>query len=156
MLLFANIFFSILQGKGNMKTMLEPNYRPSEDEEYMNPTQLEYFKQKLLALREEVHDESGSILSYLPEENWHEPDFNDRVTIDLGAAFVLRKGDRKRKYLDKINQALQRIEENEYGYCKETGDKIGLKRLEARPTAEYTIEAQEKHELYEKQHNEDD
>jgi DnaK suppressor protein len=136
---------------------LPHGYHPSEDEEYMNPLQVEYFRRKLIDLENEILNESrDTITNYLPEENWHEPDFNDRVTVEVSAAFVLRKGDRKRKYLDKIRQALERIKTGEYGYCKETGDKIGIKRLEARPTAEYTIEAQERHERYERQHNDDD
>lgn len=136
--------------------ILPQGYKPSSKEPYMNNNQLKYFELKLKSWESEILDGNRDAINNLESENWHEADFNDRVTVESGAALMLRKKDRERKLLDKIRQALQRIYNGEYGYCKETGDPIGLKRLEARPTAEYTIEAQEKHENYEKQHNEDE
>lgn len=139
-----------------LKNVVVPEgYIPSENEEYMNSVQLEYFKQKLLNWKEELLQESLETLDHLKEENWHESDFNDRAAVETDAAFELRTRDRYRKLLDKIEEALARIESGEYGYCEETGEKIGLKRLEARPVATLCIEAQERHENYEKQHNDE-
>ncbi len=134
---------------------LPEGYKPSEDEEYMNPRQLEYFRQKLLAWKQELMEESDTTISHLREENWHEPDINDRASLEEGAALELRTRDRYRKLIRKIDKALERIEDESYGYCEETGDEIGIKRLEARPIATLTLEAQEKHERLEKQRRED-
>lgn len=134
------------------KIILLKGYKPSNDEEYMNPQQLEYFRQKLLEWKSSLLDESRETLTHLKEENWNEPDLNDRASIETDTAIELRTRDRYRKLLDKIEEALVRIEKNEYGYCEETGEPIGLKRLEARPVATLCIEAQERHESYEKQH----
>lgn len=134
------------------KIILLKGYRPSNDEEYMNPQQLEYFRQKLLEWKSSLLEESRETLTHLKEENWNEPDLNDRASIETDTAIELRTRDRYRKLLDKIEEALVRIEKNEYGYCEETGEPIGLKRLEARPVATLCIEAQERHESYEKQH----
>jgi DnaK suppressor protein len=139
-----------------MTVKLPKNYRPSEDEPYMNPRQLEYFKQKLLAWKEELLQESQETINHLREENWQEPDFNDRASVETETAFELRTRDRYRKLLEKIDQALIGIENGEYGYCEETGEEIGIKRLEARPIATLTVEAQERHESYERQHSEYD
>lgn len=134
------------------KIILLKGYKPSNDEEYMNPQQLEYFKQKLLEWKSSLLEESRETLTHLKEENWNEPDLNDRASIETDTAIELRTRNRYRKLLDKIEEALVRIEKNEYGYCEETGEPIGLKRLEARPVATLCIEAQERHESYEKQH----
>ena len=138
------------------KIILPAGYIPSESEEYMNPMHLEYFRQKLLGWREELLDESRATIMHLQEENLNEPDLNDRASVETETAFELRTRDRYRKLLDKIDAALARVETDEYGYCVETGDPIGLKRLEARPVATLCIEAQERHENYERQHSDDD
>lgn len=134
------------------KIILLKGYKPSNDEEYMNPQQLEYFRQKLLEWKSSLLEESRETLTHLKEENWNDPDLNDRASIETDTAIELRTRDRYRKLLDKIEEALVRIEKNEYGYCEETGELIGLKRLEARPVTTLCIEAQERHESYEKQH----
>jgi DnaK suppressor protein len=138
------------------KIILPSGYTPSSNEEYMNPLQLEYFKQKLLAWKGELLEESRETLHHLREENWNEPDLNDRASIETDTTIELRTRDRYRKLIDKIEEALKRIETGEYGYCEETGEAIGLKRLQARPIATLCIEAQERHENYEKQHTEDE
>jgi DnaK suppressor protein len=138
-----------------MTIELEEGYKPSEDEEYMSPKQLEYFRRKLLAWRAELIKESESTINHLKEENWQEPDINDRATLETDAALELRTRDRYRKLVNKIDSAMSRIADGTYGYCKDTGDEIGLNRLEARPIATLTIEAQEKHERLERQHRDD-
>ena len=135
-----------------MAEELPEGYKPSEDEEYMNPQQLEYFRQKLLEWRERLLDESNSTIEHLKEENWHEPDLTDRASLETDTALELRTRDRYRKLVNKIDAALQRIADGTYGYCEETGEEIGIKRLEARPIATLSVEAQEKHERYERQH----
>ncbi len=137
------------------RVVLQEGYKPSDDEEYMNPYQLEYFRQKLLKWKEALLAESRETLMHLKEENWNEPDLNDRASIETDTAIELRTRDRYRKLLDKIEEALVRIDKSEYGYCEETGEPIGLKRLEARAVATLCIEAQERHENYEKQHIDD-
>ena len=132
--------------------ILPPDYKPSADEEYMCPTQLEYFRQKLVAWKEELLKESGVTIEDLKEGGLNEPDLNDRATNETEKALELRTRDRMRKLIKKINQALERIEDGSYGYCEETGDPIGLERLEARPVTTMTIEAQERHERMEKTH----
>jgi DnaK suppressor protein len=101
----------------------------------MNDNQLEYFRRKLLAWRDELLDESRETLNHLKEENWHEPDANDRATVETDAALELRTRDRYRKLIDKIDAADRRIEDGSYGWCEDTGEPIGLQRLEARPIA---------------------
>ncbi|MCD6035144.1 MAG: polymerase-binding protein DksA [Rickettsiales bacterium] len=141
----------------NTKRILLPSgYKPSEKEEYMNPQQLEYFRQKLEQWKEELLAESRETLKNLQEGNWQEPDINDRATVETETAFELRTRDRYRKLINKIDQALGRIEKGEYGYCDETGDPIGIRRLDARPIATLTIEAQERHENYERTHIDED
>ena len=135
---------------------LPKDYKPSDSEEYMNPQHLEYFKTKLLAWKNELLTNSQDTIKHLQEENWHESDFNDRASVEINASFELRTRDRYRKLLDKIDSALQKIETSEYGFCEETGEKIGIHRLEARPVATFAIEAQESHENYERQHSEDE
>lgn len=126
-------------------------YKPSEKEEYMNKNQLEYFRQKLLQWREELLAESQETINNLKEENWREPDLADRASLETDAAVELRTRNRYLKLIGKIDAALERIATGEFGYCEETGEPIGLKRLEARPVATMTIEAQERHEKAEKQ-----
>ncbi|WP_019569491.1 RNA polymerase-binding protein DksA [Thioalkalivibrio sp. ALE11] len=126
--------------------MVDPGYRPSEDEPYMNPRQLDYFRRKLEAWRAELIAESEETLEHLRTENWQEPDPSDRATHEADAGVELRTRDRERKLLTKIDEALARIERGEYGYCEETGEPIGLERLEIRPIATLSVAAQEAHE----------
>jgi DnaK suppressor protein len=142
--------------KTTPKVALPQGYKPSENEEYMNPLQLEYFRQKLVSWREELIRESQETLEHLKNENWQEADIADRATIETDAGIELRTRNRYLKLINKIDQALRKIESGEYGYCDETGDEIGLKRLEARPIAAYTIEAQEAHERNEKLYVDED
>jgi DnaK suppressor protein len=128
------------------------SYKPTEKEEYMSPKQLDYFRTKLLDWRKELIDESRETIDHLKEENWHEPDIADRASLETEAGVELRTRNRYLKLISKIDAALKRIEAGEYGFCEETGEKIGLKRLEARPVATMTIEAQERHEKLEKQY----
>ena len=134
---------------------LPETYKLSDSGEYMDEVQLSYFKNKLLDWRDELLNESRSTLDHLKEENWQEPDINDRATVETDTAIELRTRDRYRKLLNKIEAALLRIGDGSYGYCLETGEKIGLKRLDARPIATLSIEAQERHENYEQTHIDD-
>lgn len=134
---------------------LPPDYTPSDDEEFMNPLHVEYFRQKLLRWRNDLLKEADGTLASLSEGGIHESDISDRATVETDRAFELRTRDRARKLISKINMALQRIEDNTYGYCEETGEPIGLKRLEARPIATLSIDAQERHERMEKIHRDD-
>lgn len=131
-------------------------YTPSEKEEYMNKQQLGYFREKLLKWRQELIEESRETIDHLKEENWHEPDIADRASLETEAGVELRTRNRYLKLISKIDQALRRIDSGEYGYCEVTGDPIGIKRLEARPIATMTIEAQEQHERMEKQYADDE
>ncbi len=138
------------------KIVLPKGYKPSEGEEYMNSLQLEYFRRKLESWREELLEESRETLTHLKEENWKEPDPNDRATVEIETTIELRTRDRYRKLIDKIESTIKRINAGQYGYCEETGKPIGIKRLEARPVATLCIEAQEQHETYEKTHIDED
>ena len=138
-----------------MNVTLSPDYRPSPKEEFMNPDMSEYFRQKLLAWRAELLTESNETLMLLQEGGIQEPDISDRATIESDRALELRTRDRARKLISKIDEALGRIESGEYGYCEETGEPISLSRLEARPIATLSIEAQERHERMEKTHRDD-
>jgi DnaK suppressor protein len=138
-----------------MTIELSDDYTPSIDEEYMSATQVEYFRKKLLTWREELLAESNDTISHLKEENWQEPDINDRASLETDAALELRTRDRYRKLVIKIDSALSRVADGSYGFCDETGEEIGLFRLEARPIATLTVEAQEKHERLEKQRRDD-
>jgi DnaK suppressor protein len=135
---------------------LPKNYAPTEKEDYMNDNQLEYFRQKLLAWREELMAESQETLNHLKEENWQEPDIADRASIETETGVELRTRNRYLKLVEKIDYALNKINTGEYGYCDETGEPIGIKRLEARPIATLSIEAQERHERMEKQFSDED
>ncbi|MFT5548880.1 MAG: DnaK suppressor protein [Candidatus Azotimanducaceae bacterium] len=138
-----------------MTIELSEDYTPSIDEEYMSAPQVEYFRKKLLTWREELLAESNDTISHLKEENWQEPDINDRASLETDAALELRTRDRYRKLVVKIDSALSRVADGSYGFCDETGEEIGLFRLEARPIATLTVEAQEKHERLEKQRRDD-
>lgn len=137
------------------KIILPSDYKPFENEEYMNKFQLQYFRNKLETWKTELLEESRNTMEHLKEENWHEPDINDRAAVEADTSFELRTRDRYRKLLDKIDAAISRIDNGNYGYCEETGDEIGIKRLEARPVATLSIEAQERHESYERQHSDE-
>lgn len=134
---------------------LPPDYRPSEQEEFMAPLQIEYFRQKLLRWRGDLLKEAGGTLESLSQGGIHEADITDRASVETDRALELRTRDRARKLISKINQALLRIESGSYGYCEETGEPIGIKRLEARPIATLSIEAQERHERMERVHRDD-
>ena len=134
---------------------LPMNYKPTDKEEYMNEKQLAYFRQRLLNWKEELKQESKITVEHLQKEQLREADLSDQATNESVTAFELRTRDRYRKLMNKIDSALSRIEEGEYGFCDETGDPIGIKRLEARPIATLSIEAQERHERFEKSHSED-
>jgi len=133
-----------------MSDVVNHSYRPNEDEPYMNETQREYFRRKLLGWREEILRGSNETLRQLKEEDNRVADMSDWASYETERNFQLRARDRERKLLSKIDEALRRIEEGTYGYCEETQEPIGLKRLEARPIATLSIEAQERHERREK------
>ena len=138
-----------------MATRLPKNYRPSKDEKFMNAKQQEYFRRKLNEWRETLLKESQETLQNLQEENLREPDIADRASSETDWSVELRTRDRQRKLIAKIDAALNRIEQGEYGYCEVTGEPISLDRLDARPIATMTIEAQEAHERAEKVHRDD-
>jgi DnaK suppressor protein len=128
----------------------DKSYRPSDKEPFMNDRQREYFRQKLLDWREDILKEAKETLQHLQDENQNHPDLADRASSETDRAIELRARDRQRKLIAKIDAALQRIEDGTYGYCEETGEPITLKRLEARPIATLSIEAQERHERRER------
>jgi len=134
---------------------LPPDYRPADDEEFMNPNQEEFFRRKLLHWRAELLREANGTLASLSEGGIHESDITDRASVETERALELRTRDRARKLIAKIDQALGRIENGSYGYCEETGEPIGLKRLMARPIATLSIEAQERHERMERVYRDD-
>jgi len=131
------------------------DYRPSEDEEFMNERQLAYFKQKLLDWKDDILRESRETVSHLQKETENHPDLADRASSETDRALELRTRDRQRKLILKIDAALRRIEDGSYGYCEETGEPIGLARLAARPIATLSLEAQERHERRERVHRDD-
>ena len=130
-------------------------YRPSEGEPFMNERQLEYFKQKLLDWKEDILRESRETVTHLQKETENHPDLADRASSETDRALELRTRDRQRKLISKIDEALRRIEDGSYGYCEETGEPITLARLEARPIATLSLEAQERHERRERVHRDD-
>ncbi|XBQ16443.1 MAG: RNA polymerase-binding protein DksA [Oceanicaulis sp.] len=134
---------------------LPSGYRPSDKEEFMNERQREYFRRKLLAWKDEILRESRSTLSNLQEDVGTLPDLADRASTETDRALELRARDRQRKLISKIDAALRRIENGEYGYCEETGEPIALARLDARPVATLSLEAQERHERSERVHRDD-
>jgi DnaK suppressor protein len=130
-------------------------YRPSDDEPFMNERQLEYFKQKLLTWKDDILKESRETLSHLQTDTENHPDIADRASSETDRALELRTRDRQRKLISKIDDALRRIEDGVYGYCEETGEPIGLARLDARPIATLGLEAQELHERRERVHRDE-
>jgi DnaK suppressor protein len=138
-----------------MSPLLPPDYRPSDDEMFMSEFQLEYFRLKLLKWRAELLHESVETVAHMQEESLHQPDLTDRASLETDRALELRTRDRERKLISKIDAALRRIEDGSYGFCEETGDPIGIRRLEARPIATLSLEAQERHERLERTHRDD-
>jgi DnaK suppressor protein len=138
-----------------MRLTLPEDYRPSEDEEFMGPLQVEYFRQKLLRWRAELLADSSETLRHLQEESLLKPDLTDRASLETERSIELRTRDRERKLISKIDQALSRLDAGTYGYCEETEEPIGIRRLEARPIATLSIEAQERHERMERTHRDD-
>jgi DnaK suppressor protein len=138
-----------------MNVTLAPDYKPTKKEEFMNPDMKEYFRRKLLSWRGELLSESNETLQHLQEGGIQEPDISDRASIEADRALELRTRDRARKLISKIDEAMERIDQGAYGYCEETSEPISLSRLEARPIATLSIEAQERHERMEKTHRDD-
>ncbi|WP_045390284.1 RNA polymerase-binding protein DksA [Falsirhodobacter sp. alg1] len=137
------------------ENFLEDDYRPAESEPFMNARQLEYFRRKLLSWKSELLSQSAETIEGLQESGRNVPDIADRASEETDRALELRTRDRQRKLVSKIDAALRRIENGEYGYCDVTGEPISLRRLDARPIATMTLEAQEKHERRERVHRED-
>ena len=135
---------------GAADVALASAYRPSLDEPFMNPRQLSYFRAKLLAWKDEILREAAGTLATLQVESLREPDVNDRASSETDWSIELRTRDRQRKLIAKIDAALRRVEAGDYGYCEVTGEPISLQRLEARPIATMTLEAQERHERVER------
>ena len=138
-----------------MSPKLPADYRPSENEEFMGPLQVEYFRQKLLQWRAELLADSSETLRHLQEESLLKPDLTDRASLETERAIELRTRDRERKLISKIDQALGRLDSGTFGYCAETDEPIGIRRLEARPIATLSIEAQERHERRERVYRDD-
>ena len=138
-----------------MTVTVPPDYRPSNDEPFMNPVMLEYFRQALLRWRSELLNESTETLMHLQQDSVGEPDIADRASSETNRTLELRTRDRARKLISKIDEALERIEAGTYGYCEDTHEPISLSRLEARPIATLSIEAQEHHERMEKTHRDE-
>lgn len=136
--------------------VLEPSeYRPSEDEEFMNERQLEYFRKKLTSWKEDILRESRETVGHLQTETENHADIADRASSETDRSLELRTRDRQRKLISKIDEALRRIDDGSYGYCEETGEPIGVGRLDARPIATLSLEAQERHERRERVHRDD-
>lgn len=133
-----------------MAPRLPKNYRPTEKEKFMNARQKEYFRRKLIAWKNDILKEAAETLQSLQKESLKEPDIADRASSETDWSIELRARDRQRKLIAKIDDALKRLENGEYGYCEVTGEPISLKRLEARPIATMSLEAQELHEKMEK------
>ncbi len=138
-----------------VEVFLPDDYRPAEDEPFMNERQLEYFRRKLLAWKADILEESRDTIEGLQDSSRNIPDIADRASEETDRALELRTRDRQRKLVSKIDAALRRIENGEFGYCEVTGEPISLKRLDARPIAVMTLEAQERHERREKVHRDD-
>ena len=134
---------------------LPKDYVPSDDEPFMNDRQKEYFRRKLMAWKDEILRESRSTISNLQEDMGSLPDLADRASTETDRSLELRARDRQRKLISKIDSALRRIEEDDYGYCEETGEPISLARLDARPVATLSLEAQERHERKERVHRDE-
>jgi len=138
-----------------MSIQSDEDYRPREDEPFMNDRQREYFRVKLLRWKEDILKEARETLQHLQDENQNHPDLADRASSETDRSIELRARDRQRKLIAKIDAALQRIEDGSYGYCEDTGEPISLKRLEARPIATLSVEAQERHERRERVYRDD-
>lgn len=138
-----------------MSELIDLDYRPTEDEPFMNERQKSYFRSKLVAWRNDILREARETLEALQQENANHPDLADRASSETDRAIELRARDRQRKLISKIDAAISRIDEGTYGFCEETGDPISLKRLDARPIATLSIEAQERHERREKVYRDD-
>jgi DnaK suppressor protein len=138
-----------------MSVEIDQEYRPREDEPFMNERQREYFRHKLLQWKDDILREARETLQHLQDENQNHPDIADRASSETDRAIELRARDRQRKLIAKIEAALERIDDGSYGYCEETGEPISLKRLEARPIATLSIEAQERHERRERVYRDD-
>lgn len=145
----------IAMKNGDRPIILGDNYMPSDDEEFMNEQQREYFRQKLLIWKQSLLDESKETVAALQEVTLNVPDLTDRASEESDRRLELRTRDRQRKLIGKIDAALRRIDDGTYGYCEVTGEPIGLRRLDARPIATLSIEAQEMHERSEKVHRDD-
>jgi DnaK suppressor protein len=137
------------------KIMLDDGYRPTEDEAFMNERQREYFRRKLIRWKGDILREAQETLATLQSENENHPDLADRASSETDRAIELRARDRQRKLIAKIEAALSRIDDGTYGYCEETGEPISIKRLEARPIATLSLEAQERHERNERVYRDD-
>ena len=137
------------------ESFLLDDYRPAEDEPFMNERQLEYFRRKLVVWKQELMDQSAETVESLQDSGRNVPDIADRASEETDRALELRTRDRQRKLVSKIDAALRRIENGEYGYCEVSGEPISLKRLDARPIATMTLEAQEKHERRERVHRDE-
>ena len=133
-----------------MANLIDSGYRPSDDEPFMGERQRDYFRRKLIAWREDLLRESRDTLAALQSENENHPDLADRASSETDRAIELRARDRQRKLISKIEAALGRLDDGSYGYCEETGEPISLKRLDARPIATLSVEAQERHERRER------
>lgn len=131
------------------------DYRPVEDEPFMNERQVDYFRRKLTRWRDDILKEARETVSHLQRETENHPDLGDRATSEADRSLELRTRDRQRKLISKIEAALRRIDDGSYGYCEDTGEPIGLARLEARPIATLSLEAQERHERRERVHRDD-
>ena len=137
------------------ESFLPDDYRPAEDEPFMNERQLEYFRRKLVVWKQELMDQSAETVEALQDSGRNVPDIADRASDETDRALELRTRDRQRKLVSKIDAALRRIENGDYGYCEVSGEPISLKRLDARPIATMTLEAQEKHERRERVHRDE-
>ena len=143
------------KAKKKKPVVLPEGYRPADEEPFMNDLQREYFRQKLLNWREEIIRQTRETLAGLNQDSQQHADLADRATSETDRALELRARDRQRKLVNKINAALSRIDDGSYGYCEDTGEPIGLKRLDARPIATLSLEAQERHERRERVYRED-
>ena len=137
------------------EVFLPDDYRPAEDEPFMNERQLEYFRRKLLTWKAEILEDSRDTITGMKDQTRNIPDIADRASEETDRALELRTRDRQRKLVAKIDSALRRIDQGEYGYCEITGEPISLRRLDARPIATMSLEAQERHERREKVHRDD-
>lgn len=138
-----------------MATRLPKGYTPSEDEPFMNKRMKEYFRRKLLKWKDDILEENRETLQHLQDDSTQHPDLVDRATSESERTLELRTRDRERKLVSKIDAALRRIDDGSYGFCEETGEPISIKRLEARPIATLSLEAQERHERRERVYRDD-